>query len=432
VATEAGGAAGGGQGGQAPGWVPYQPGATIVAFDYDRRLGLLGLRSFRILLWFGIAAVVSLVARNALIRGSIPWADVATAAALSLALWLVGRRPSWLKPLSWIVLAALLLDVLDGVWPLRPRAVTGTHILMPMLVLYGALLCDIAITAVATAAVLGLCAFTWVGHAPLSLDDELMLYNVVLATMTSGIVGLVIWMHHRRLMGELGQQAEELRLELETNNRLTAVIFHDIANPLAALVGTLDLAKVSGSVGTGDVTLMDRMAGRIAAIIDNVRAVNAGRLGEVPRELVTADRMESELREVFAAPLAAKEQRFSLTAGSGLAVSTVPGVLLNSVLGNLLSNAIKFSPQGSSLELRAAREGETVRVEIRDQGGGFPADFLARDAKRVTSSRPGTRGEKGHGHGLNIAALHAAKLGGRLEIMNRGDGGAAVAVVLPA
>ena len=81
--------------------------------------------------------------------------------------------------------------------------------------------------------------------------------------------------------------------------------------------------------------------------------------------------------------------------------------------------------------MRAVREGETLRVEIRDQGGGFPADFFRRDAARVTTSLPGTRGEKGHGHGLTIAALHAAKLGGRLEIMNGGNG-AAAAVVLPA
>jgi len=401
------------------------------SFDNDRRLGLLGLRSFRIMLGFGIAAVVSLVVRLALPRGTIPWADIATAAALSLILWLVTKRPDWLKPLSWIVLAALIFDVLDGLWPPVPRAITATHILMPMLVLYGALLCDVAITVVATVVVLGLLAFTWIGHAPLSRDDSLMLFNLALATMVSGVMAIGVWMHHRRLMRELGQQAEELRFELETNNHLTAVIFHDIANPLSVLVGTLDLARMQGKISMDDVSLMDRMTGRVTAIIDTVRAINTNRLGDVAREIVTADRIESELREVFVGRLAAKNQTLSLTAGSGLGVRTIPGILLNSVLGNLLSNAIKFSPPGSCLEIRVAREGERLRIEIHDQGAGFPPGFFQRGDGKAISSLPGTEGEKGSGHGLNIVALHVAKLGGTLEIMTRQNGGAAVSVVLP-
>jgi len=416
---------------QKGGWVPYQPAATVVSLDSDRWLGLLGLRSFRILLCFGIAAIVSLIVRYASIRDTIPWVDVATAATLSLVLWLVTKRPGWLKLLSWVVLAALVLDVLDGLWPPSPPAIRPTHILMPMLVLYGALLCDIAITLAAMAAVLGLCVFTWFAYAPLATGDSLMLFDVVLATVLSGATSLGIWIHHRRLMRELRQQAEELQIELETNNRLAAVIFHDIANPLSALVGTLDLARGQGKIGTDDVSLLDRMAGRIAAIIDTARVNNSGRLAEVPTEVVTADRMESELREVFAGRLAAKNQSLSLTAGSGLGVRTIPGILLNSVLGNLLSNAIKFSPPGSSLEIRVTREGERLRIETRDRGEGFPPEFLKHGVKRARSSRPGTQGERGSGHGLNIVALYVSKLGGTLEIMNKEGGGAATSVLLP-
>jgi C4-dicarboxylate-specific signal transduction histidine kinase len=52
--------------------------------------------------------------------------------------------------------------------------------------------------------------------------------------------------------------------------------------------------------------------------------------------------------------------------------------------------------------------------------------------KRLRSSLPGTQGERGCGHGLNIVALHVSKLGGTLEIMNAEKGGAAASVVLPA
>jgi signal transduction histidine kinase len=430
MSTE-GSAAAAGTSGAAAGWVPYRPGATLAALDDDRWLGLLGLRSFRILLSVAIAAILSVIAGYGLTRGTVSWVDAATAVTLALAFWLVTKRPDWFKPLSWVVFAALLLDVLDGLWPPQQRAVTATHVLMPMLVLYGALLCDIAITVAATTAVLGLCFLTWVARAPLSAVDAMMLFNVALATTLSGATALGIWIHHRRLMRGLREQAAALRFELETNTSLTAVIFHDIANPLSALVGTLELAGINGVCGRDDVSLMSRMAGRIAAIIDTVRATASQGLATLPRELVTAERMEGELREVFAERLAAKRQTFSLAGGAGLGVRTVPGILINSVLGNLLSNAIKFSPPGSRLEMRAASEGSGLRVEIRDQGAGFPPEFFAPGAGRVARSTPGTEGEKGFGRGLGIVALHVAKLGGTLEIMNRPGGGASASVVLP-
>ena len=43
-----------------------------MSLDGDRWLGLLGLRSFRVLLWFGIAAIVSLILSYASIGGMIP------------------------------------------------------------------------------------------------------------------------------------------------------------------------------------------------------------------------------------------------------------------------------------------------------------------------------------------------------------------------
>jgi hypothetical protein len=81
MTNEVSGARDGGKTGQVAGWVPFQPATTGVPLDSDRWLGLLGLRSFRILLWFAIAAIASLIVRYTFIRDKIPWADVATAAA---------------------------------------------------------------------------------------------------------------------------------------------------------------------------------------------------------------------------------------------------------------------------------------------------------------------------------------------------------------
>lgn len=51
--------------------------------------------------------------------------------------------------------------------------------------------------------------------------------------------------------------------------------------------------------------------------------------------------------------------------------------LLELAIRNLLSNAIKFTPDGGKITLRAALEGEQVRISIRDTGIGIAPDTQA-------------------------------------------------------
>ena len=71
-----------------------------------------------------------------------------------------------------------------------------------------------------------------------------------------------------------------------------AIIFHDISNPLAALVGKIELAQLTGKVETFDLSLMSRMVGHISSIIRIARAINSSRLDTVIRETGTTDRID--------------------------------------------------------------------------------------------------------------------------------------------
>jgi signal transduction histidine kinase len=58
-------------------------------------------------------------------------------------------------------------------------------------------------------------------------------------------------------------------------------------------------------------------------------------------------------------------------------IEAFPGEL-NQVWTNLLDNAIDAVAPGGRVEVRAAREGEQLRVDIRDDGPGIPADISSR------------------------------------------------------
>lgn len=410
-------------------WVRYRPESAYLAACNGKGIGILGLRSFKVLLWAAIMTVLSVIACFLVFQNRVSWSDIGTVAMLVFVLFLVSRKPAWITPLSWVVFIGLYLDVLDGfaVWS---QPITAHHILLPLLVLYGALLCDILLTVVAMAGVLGICFVTWFKFEPLSVSDKIMLFYIVVGVLISGLASLVVWMHNNRLMREVRRQTDMLRLELDTNNLLNAAIFHDIANPLTVLTGTLELAEFQ-MPDKSTMSLLARMARRIGDIVESVRDISMNRVGTAERELVTADRIFADLHETFLDRMAGKQQTFSLSAGGDLAVKTVTSILTNSVLANLVSNAVKFSPAGSNIEMRASREDNRLRIEILDQGSGFSAGVLRPGGHHLSVSSAGTDGEKGAGLGLNIAAIYIEKIGGMLEIMNRPGGGGSSSVLLP-
>jgi signal transduction histidine kinase len=78
------------------------------------------------------------------------------------------------------------------------------------------------------------------------------------------------------------------------------------------------------------------------------------------------------------------------------------------------------------LEARAA--GHDVELHVRDEGGGFPDDFLPRAFSRFSRAEPGHSGG-GAGLGLAIVDAIARAHGGAAGAAN--DGGADLWISLP-
>jgi len=52
--------------------------------------------------------------------------------------------------------------------------------------------------------------------------------------------------------------------------------------------------------------------------------------------------------------------------------------LLRHIIGNLLSNAVKYSPEGSPVDLKLARQGGEAVITVQDRGIGIPMADQAR------------------------------------------------------
>ncbi|HPJ71994.1 MAG TPA: ATP-binding protein [bacterium] len=410
-------------------WHPWPPKPTPEPESWRNRLRL---RSFLFVLSVTTAAIVLIVGRDALASGTVPLSGAGAALCLILIQVLVVLNPAWCRPLLWAGLAILLEATFQELRPLPEMTSNPAYVFLPLLVLYGVLLGDLALNLAAVAFILLLCGLNLFCAPEISGPVVTRIVNISVATTVISLTGVGVWLQHQKLIHALARQARSLRRELETRRRLNAVIFHDIRNPLSAIVSRTQIARESGETRDGDLKAISLMATRINEIIVGVEDAHEETPFIRTVEPVPLDRIRERLAEVFCHRLRQKDLDLAWQGETDLAVNTNLPLICNSVLGNLLTNAIKFSPRGGRIEIRATREHGFARIEIQDRGPGFPPHFFrGTGPPEREDSLPGTEGEEGSGYGLGIAAFYLKRLRGRMEIRNREGGGAEAAVLLP-
>jgi signal transduction histidine kinase len=100
------------------------------------------------------------------------------------------------------------------------------------------------------------------------------------------------------------------------------------------------------------------------------------------------------------------------------------------ILVNLIGNAVRYSPEGSTVWVRAEREGTIAAVIVADQGKGIAVEDQARifeKFERVDPREPG-----GSGLGLYIARRLARAMGGDITVDSAPGQGARFLFTLPA
>lgn len=116
--------------------------------------------------------------------------------------------------------------------------------------------------------------------------------------------------------------------------------------------------------------------------------------------------------------------------GSGV-LETDPA-LLSRLLGNLIDNAIKFTPGGRVLVCARRHGPDHLRIEVRDNGIGVPAEHqegIFEEFYQVGNTA--RQAEKGLGLGLAIVRRLADLLGHRVRFASRPGVGTVFGVVIP-
>lgn len=105
---------------------------------------------------------------------------------------------------------------------------------------------------------------------------------------------------------------------------------------------------------------------------------------------------------------------------------------IEQVMTNIVSNSIKYTPDGGEILISAGQQGETVWIEVSDNGIGIPEadkDRIFERFYRVDKAR--SRESGGTGLGLSIAKEIVLQHGGSIQLSDRKPQGLSVRITLP-
>jgi two-component system sensor histidine kinase KdpD len=124
--------------------------------------------------------------------------------------------------------------------------------------------------------------------------------------------------------------------------------------------------------------------------------------------------------------------RIKLELESGLPMLELDAVLFEQVLFNLLDNAAKYAPANTTISLHAARDRNSVVLQIIDEGAGIPQAELESVFDKFYRVQKGDHIRAGTGLGLAISRGFVEAMHGTITAANRTDrNGAVLSIRLP-
>ena len=225
------------------------------------------------------------------------------------------------------------------------------------------------------------------------------------------------------------------RLEdgLARERRFVAEAGHELRTPLALLRAELDYAL---HYAEGEDELRDALktasqeTDRLAQLAGDLLLIASADQGglRLRTEPLSARELLESVRARFAWRAEAEGRPLMLDAPPEIAVHA-DRIRLEQAMSNLLDNALRHG--AGTVTLQAHASNGAVELHVRDQGSGFPPEFLERPFEPF-SRTPGARSGSGAGLGLSIVETIAVAHQGSVAASNHREGGAAVAIYLPA
>lgn len=246
---------------------------------------------------------------------------------------------------------------------------------------------------------------------------------IMLAVILAGVY--VIFAYWRR----------QSKLYEKQRNFITQVT-HELKSPLASI--QLHLETIRLRRPTGD--RLDAFVGTMLSDTD--------RLHYLINNLLMTARLEqrrrpAERRMIDASTLLqeyVERERAKLPQGGSISLEVEPGIKIQVVpdemgivMRNLFENAVLYSPGSPEITVRLVKEGNLVRLYMKDKGRGLEKNELKRVLEKFYRVQQAGENVRGTGLGLHIVQTIIRGYGGSVRVESDGLGqGCTVILTMPA
>ena len=245
---------------------------------------------------------------------------------------------------------------------------------------------------------------------------SLLALGLLGAFLTIAGGGAIWWLIERKEKAE--REAEEKRM-LATLGKMSAVISHELRNPLAGAKGQIELLEMmlyedkpleKAQQAKSELERLEELSNTLLSFVNSRRIEPA---------MYECAQLVEDLKSL------ARDRRLEVDASEMPTEWRYDAITLVRAVDNLVSNALSFTPEDGKVFLRLWKEEERLHISVRDEGPGFPADMDDMFEPFVTTRIKGT------GLGMAIAAEVVRAHGGDIDARNHPDGGALVSLWIP-
>lgn len=232
-----------------------------------------------------------------------------------------------------------------------------------------------------------------------------------------------------------GHLAERLKNEqaLRTADRrkdeFLATLGHELRNPLAPIVNSLEILKLSGAFDDSRTlqacSVMERQVHHLNRLVDDLLEVS-----RITRGIIEVKKEPLDIASIVRAAIETSRPvldnlRHQLTVDLSTEPICVGGdpVRLTQVFANLLNNAAKYTNHGGRILVKTRREGDEAVVIVKDNGIGIaPASLPQVFDMFMQVDRSTRRSQGGLGIGLTLVRSLVGMHGGTVEARSEGPG----------
>lgn len=243
-----------------------------------------------------------------------------------------------------------------------------------------------------------------------------------------------------RLVGAVQDISESRRTQdalLAADRRkdeFLATLGHELRNPLAALVNTVESLRRRPSAKRRDALydIMSRQTAHMTSLMNDLLDIGRITRGDVElrRERVVLRTQFDKVLEVVQSEIEARGHRLEVDVQPTDLVAVVDPVRLEQVLINLIGNAVKYTPDRGTITLRGAAVQGGIEVVVEDTGIGFETEAQSR--RIFDLFYQGRKGSGGLGIGLSLVKSLVELHGGDVDASSDGPGhGCKIRIRLP-